>query len=123
MIKKINDTITGQRAAVVESENDKGFNQRQSAWDSAVKADLSNAAIAAASYATANNGSYTNLALTGANSLTVTYGLTTSPNVLLTLGTVTGTSYIITGYNSSGGMTSTGGHTYKLTTGTITGPS
>jgi len=99
------------------------LNQRQSAWDAATKSDLSNAAIAAASYATAHNGSYTGLALTGAGSLTVAYGLTQSPNVVLTLGTVTGTSYVITGYNSSGGMLSTGGHLYTLNTGTITGPS
>ncbi len=63
------------------------------------------------------------MTITGTGSLTTTYGLTQSPNVVLALGTVTGTSYVITGYNSSGGMTSTGGHLFTLTTGTITGPS
>ena len=42
----------------------------------------------------------------------------TSPQVTLTLGTVTGTTYVITGVNSNSGT----GHTYTLTTGTITGP-
>ena len=52
--------------------------------------------------------------------LTGTYGLTVTTGDVLTLGTVTASSYVITGYNSNSGAT---GHTYTVTTGTITGPS
>ena len=148
MIRSINKAMTKRRDAIMAGEKEQGFtlielmvviiiigiltaiaipvflNQRQQAWDASVKADLSNIAIAAETYATANNGSYTGLVLGGnsatptAGSLRAAYSLKTTTGNLFKLGTVTGTSYVVTAYNPN----STNSKTYTLTTGTVTGP-
>ena len=52
--------------------------------------------------------------------LTGTYGLNITTTDTLNLGTVTTTSYVITGFNTASGAS---GHTYTVNTGNISGPS
>jgi type IV pilus assembly protein PilA len=90
--------------------------QRVSAWDSSVKSDLASAAIAAASFASSHQGLYSGLdsSALAENGWVKTAGTGNS----YVIGTVTATSFTITGFNSNSGAN----HTFILSNGTITGP-
>ncbi|MEP6481571.1 MAG: prepilin-type N-terminal cleavage/methylation domain-containing protein [Rhodoglobus sp.] len=148
MIQSMNKAMTKRRDAVMAGENEKGFtlielmvviiiigilaaiaipvflNQRQQAWDASVKSDLATIAIAAESYATANNGSYTGMTLgplasPTAGSLRTAYSVKTTPKNVFTMTVASGTSYTVTAYNTNDVSTIRG---YTLTNGTVTGP-
>jgi type IV pilus assembly protein PilA len=129
--------MTQRRAELRNGENDKGFtlielmvviiiigilaaiaipvflNQRNAAWEGAVKSDLANAALAAESYSTGNGGSYVNLdrAALLANGYKPSDGVTVDVS-----GAPTATAYVLVGTNSNTGtktwtFTSTDGTT------------
>jgi Domain of unknown function (DUF4190) len=94
------------------------LNQRAHAWDASVKSDLANAAIAAAHYSVDNDGTFDGTPPLSIELLESSYGLAITPGNTLTIGPVTDTSYVIIGSNEKSGA----GHTFTLTTGTISGP-
>src|SRR5690554_2791830 len=128
MIKAINRSI-----AATHEEDEKGFtliellvviliigvlaaiaipaflNQREGAWESQVKSDIANATIAAETYGTANNGSFTGLSHTAADPFVPTptdkdtlngNGFNPTPDVTITF-TPSGTTYTIVGSHDS----------------------
>ena len=97
------------------------LNQRQAAWDAAVKSDLASVAIAAAAYSTDNNGQFTGLSfgtVAAGTGLRGKYGLTTSSGDVFKLGTVSTNGYTVTAYNTNSGVT----RTYTLTNTNLSGP-
>ena len=146
MIQSINKAMSKRRDAIMAGENEKGFtlielmvviiiigilaaiaipvflNQRQQAWDASVKSDLATIAIAAESFATANNGSYTGMVLGPvgtAGSLRAAYKVKTTAGNIFTMTVTSGTSYTVQAYNTNDTSTIRG---YTMTNGTITGP-
>jgi type IV pilus assembly protein PilA len=74
------------------------LNQRESAWRTEVQSDLKNAALAAETYALDNNGSYVGLDAEGELAAA---GYRPSGDTVLTVGTVTASSFTLTATNSN----------------------
>lgn len=126
MIATLNNVIAKKR-----DENEKGFtliellvviliigvlaaiaipaflNQRQGAWESQVKSDIANAAIAAESYSVAHNGAYASSAdtasptIVGDGTQLKSYGFNKTDGVKLTIALVGTTGYTIVGKHDS----------------------
>jgi len=94
------------------------LNQREGAWRSSVESDVKNAVLAAETYSTLHNGSFTGITAPVTLSPTTTPASTISDGNTIVL-TVSGNTYTITGSNTN----ITGTHNSLLTYTSTSGKS
>ncbi len=97
--------------------------QREKAQIAACESDTRNAAEAATLYASDNNGSFTGIAATGANSLDTDYGFNQTQGVVTTTTAANGGADVVISSDCPDPVTNAGWSTAGVDAGRVTGAS